>query len=627
MTIAPKSFPKRLSLYIVMATSVLFIVAIGVAAVSSHLLIAEEAVKSSTNMLQAQINSIEKTLKGVESVLSSNAWIVKENIDNDDFLWDITKRVVEENDYIVGSTVAFKPYYKEDTYSFSPYSYIEDGVVYQKQLGSVGYDYFYLDWYQIPALLKQPVWSEPYFDEGGAQVLMSTYSYPILDDEGEIFAIFTADISTDWLSEMVSEIKPYESAYMTVVSRSGSFVATPNYDTLKNETIFSTSMRAKDPRVLEIADAMVNGRSGVTKYANSLRDMSFAVYGPLSNGWSASIICKYKDVLARTSQMHMILILVGLVGILVLFIICYLTIRRLTKPLSEFSVSAMSIAQGNFNTALPEINSQDEIKALRDSFDYLQKSLNEYIENLKATTSANERYASELNIASSIQSSMLPSVFPQNDRFDLYALVNPAKEVGGDLYDFYVKDDYLYFAVGDVSGKGVPASLYMAITRSAFRFISGQGLTIAQAISKINDSIQEGNEMGMFVTMFAAKVNLKTGHMEYCNAGHNPIVLNGRFLDVKPNIAVGLFPGFPYVGQECQLEPGSTLVLYTDGVSEAETASKDQFGDQRLLDWCAEVDPSLSAKDSCDSLLDSVRRFTAGNDQNDDITIMTIKFK
>jgi len=627
MTKGAKSFSRTLSLYVVIVTSVLFVVSIAIAAISAHYLISDEATKSSRNMLQAQINSIETTLASVESTIKATAWLVRDNIDNDEYLWEITRKIVAENHDIVGSAIAFKAYYKENTYQFCPYSYMEDGQIYSKTLGSVGYDYFYLDWYQIPYLLKEPIWSEPYFDEGGARMLMSTYSYPILDADGEVIAILTADILTTWLSELVSQIKPYENSFMTIASRSGSYIATPLYESLKGETIFSTAMRARDPKALDLCKAMVRGESGVIKYKSLENKLSFAVYAPLSNGWSASLVCSYKDVLERTTDMNTILILIGLVGIMILFFICYFTISRLTKPLSEFSASAFSIANGNFNTALPAISSHDEIQTLRDAFDYLQSSLSLYIEDLKKTTAANEHYASELNIASAIQQSMLSSDFPKSDYFDMHALVNPAKEVGGDLYDFFVSGDNLYFTVGDVSGKGVPASLIMAITRSAFRFIASMNVSMSDVLSKINDAISDGNEMGMFVTMFVARINLKTGVMEYCNGGHNPIVVNDKFLDVLPNLAVGLMPDFPYQSQTVQLEKGSTLLLYTDGVTEAETSAKDQFGEDRLLSWCCSTDNNISASDACQSLLNAVHTFTAGNEQNDDITIMTIKLK
>lgn len=220
--------------------------------------------------------------------------------------------------------------------------------------------------------------------------------------------------------------------------------------------------------------------------------------------------------------------------------------------------------------------------------------------------------------------------FPKRDDFDIYAALFPAKEVGGDLYDFYVKGDHLYFAIGDVSGKGVPAALFMAITRSAYRFISGMGMNMEQVERNINNAFTEGNESGMFVTMFIGCLDLKTLELEYCNAGHNPIVVvspSGKadFLHAKANLAAGLIGGFQYQGETLQLEKGSRLILYTDGISEAENRQKELFGEDRLLEYSASVPVTTSAKDFTDGLLDAVRGFTDGNEQNDDITVLTIR--
>ena len=625
-----KSFSARLSLNILLITSVLFVAAIAVAAVSSHKLISEEATKSAQNLLNATIKDIEKTLQGVESVVESYAWLVEENKNDSEYLYHITRNIVENNSDIVGSAIAFREYYKPGEYFFSPYSYVSStGAIESMQLGSPQYNYFFSDWYQIPSLLGEPCWSEPYYDEGGANILMSTYSYPLKDESGKVYAVMTADIPLYWISDLLAGIKPYPSSVVSLVSRSGFFLTIGDFEELAGETLFSLVDRSssRDLGLAEAAQKIMSSESGVCSYAQGTK-VSFVVYGPLSNGWHAYMTCDYGEVLARTSEMHMVLILIGLLGLIILFVLSYLTIHHLTKPLTEFSDSALSIAQGNFNTPLPEIKHEDEIKKLRNSFEFMQSSLTEYIKNLKETTAANERFESELNIANAIQMSMLPKNFPHNDKIGLHAILKPAREVGGDLYDFMVKDNMAYFTVGDVSGKGVPASMYMAITRSAIRFVLGMGLPLNEVINKVNNAFCDGNDTGMFVTLFLGSVNLDTGEFRYCNAGHNPVVLNNEFLPAAPNLAVGVWPDFQYVEQSVQLEKGSRLIIYTDGVTEAEREDKSQYGEERLLKWAESSETTChSAEEACQNLLDSVHEFTEGNAQNDDITIMTIKIK
>lgn len=624
-----KSFSARLSLNILLVTSVLFITAIAIAAISSHKIIADESTKSAQHLLKVAVRDIEKTLQNVENSVECASWLVEEHINDEDYLYHITEKIVGENPDIIGSAIAFSEYYFEDRYFFSPYSFVnETGSVESKQLGTISYNYFYEEWFQIPMLTGKPCWSEPYFDDGGADVLMSTYSYPLKDRDGKIYAVMTADIPLYWMSDIIKDVKPYPSSTISIVSRCGSFVSVGAFAEYAGETLFSLVDRArgKTKGLYEIASAIISGDEGVLRFSRGTK-VSFAVFCPLENGWHAYMTCDYRDVLARTSEMHIVLILIGLFGLLVLFIFCYFTIRHLTKPLTDFSMSALSIAQGNFNTPLPEIKHEDEIKQLRNSFEFMQNSLTAYINDLKATTAANERFESELHIANSIQMSMLSTEFPHNERIDLHALLKPARGVGGDLYDFIIKGNKAYFTVGDVSGKGVPASLFMAVTRSAVRFIIGLGLPLDQVMCKVNDAICDGNSSGMFVTMFIGCVDLDTGEFRYCNAGHNPIVANEAFLDVKPNLAVGVCPGFPYQEQSMTLEKGSRIVLYTDGVTEAERADKEQYGEGRLIEWAKENAGCENAETACESLYESVHSFTDGNEQNDDITIMTIKIK
>lgn len=625
-----QSFPARLSLNVIMLTSILFIATIATASYSSHKILAEEAQTSSEHLLASAIKDIEKSLGNVESSIQSVAWLVDENNTDKEYLYHIVEKIVAENDNIIGSTVAFAPEYFAGEHFFSPYAYYENGRIYTKQLGTDKYDYFSMEWYRDAADSGKPHWSEPYYDEGGADTMMSTYSYPLKDSSGRTYAVITADISLKWLNELLLSIKPYPNSYVILVSAEGELINVDNFH-VKEGNLFSWADSVKDERFLKISRDMAAGRKGLGRFFSGT-ELAFAVYDSLSNGWSAAMLCRYRDVLVRTSRMHIILIMIGLFGLLILFGVCYAIIRKLTKPLTEFTKSALNIAKGNFSTELPEIKSEDEIRQLRDSFDYMQKSLVTYINDLKESNDKNARFEYDLNIARRIQMGMLPHDFPREGSVDLHALLHPAKEVGGDLYDFYIKNDTLFFAIGDVSGKGLPASLFMAITRAAFRFISGLSQDMGQVIRKLNDSISDGNVSGMFVTLFAGRIDLKTGEMTYCNGGHNPIIINPAkgepyYLQAKPNMALGVFPGFEYEAQSIRLEPGTEIVLYTDGVTEAEKADKSQYGERKLLEWVVSRSRHNSAMDDCEGLMQEIHTFADGNPQNDDITIMTIKIK
>ena len=255
------------------------------------------------------------------------------------------------------------------------------------------------------------------------------------------------------------------------------------------------------------------------------------------------------------------------------------------------------------------------------------KSVNDKLQEaygqLEETTKAKERIESELRIARDIQRRMLPRVFPRRRDLDIYAMMTPAKEVGGDLYGYALLDDLLYFCVGDVSGKGVPAALFMAEVTRMFRTLVDGRLLPDTIATRLNHALAEDNDQGMFVTMFIGLIDLKTGHMEYCNAGHNPPLLDGEFMKMESNAPIGLWPEVTYAGEEVNDMHGKTLFVYTDGINEAENANKEQFGDVRLKallqqDWG-------TARQTSEAIHKAVEEFVGGAEPSDDLTKMCIK--
>ena len=243
---------------------------------------------------------------------------------------------------------------------------------------------------------------------------------------------------------------------------------------------------------------------------------------------------------------------------------------------------------------------------------------------------AQERIESELRIARDIQMSMVPSIFPEREGLDMYASMTPAKEVGGDLYGYVLLGDKLYFALGDVSGKGVPASLFMAQATRLFRTLATQQMMPAEICTRMNDALSgEDNESGMFVTFWLGLVNLSTGHLNFCNAGHNPPVIGGEashgdFLDMIPNAPIGLFPGLEYEGEEIESIKGRPLFIYTDGLNEAENPQQEQFGDDHLLEILRDTHFD-NAQQVIESLKAEVESHRNGAEPNDDLTMMCVR--
>ena len=279
-------------------------------------------------------------------------------------------------------------------------------------------------------------------------------------------------------------------------------------------------------------------------------------------------------------------------------------------------------------------------RRLKKAHDQLQATHEELLtayDQLEETTTAKERIESDLRIARNIQMGMVPSRFPERPDLDIYASMTPAKEVGGDLYGYLLmpadkpedEADKLYFALGDVSGKGVPASLFMAQATRLFRTLAAQGMKPAEIATRINDALSgEDNETGMFVTMFLGLIDLHTGHLDFCNAGHNPPVLLGEgsadFIEMIPNCPIGLWPCFEYEGEEIENIMGHPLFVYTDGLNEAENREQEQFTDERLLDILAHT-PFESSQQTIDMLRAEVEKHRDGAEPNDDLTMLCVK--
>jgi len=323
-------------------------------------------------------------------------------------------------------------------------------------------------------------------------------------------------------------------------------------------------------------------------------------------------------------------------------LIASMLVRRISQPLNQLADYTLAFASQDFDAAmsipaeiaaLPE-KSKDEIGKLAESFINMKRTLQRYLDDLKETTASKERIESELKIAHDIQMSMVPKTFPpfpERKEFDIYATLIPAREVGGDFYDFFFIDDQrLCFAIGDVSGKGVPASLFMALTKTMFRATGGRLNASAETIlSRLNAEICRDNDSCMFVTVFCAVLDVATGRLEYSNAGHNlPYVLSGGVVTVLTNpggMALGVTDSAGFHAGRIVLKPGDHLVLYTDGVTEAMDSTDELFSEGRLESTLQDAQ-GKSSKEIIETVIKDVQRFAIGAPQSDDITLLALGY-
>ena len=507
-----------------------------------------EAVMRAESQLETTHIRILDVVDQAEAAVRNSIWIARWCLDVRDSLQVVARRVVQDNPVVVGSTVAVVPGYYSDEPLFSPYVCRNgDGVV-TKTLATPEYNYPAQEWFTKPLELGEGYWSEPYVDEGGGDILMTTYSVPLKDYRGKTAAVLTADVSLEWLQHLVNGMQVYKNAYGVIVSREGKVMIGPEKEFAKDEKVQTYTTQVE------------------------------------RTGWTMSIVIPEKEIYGGLNRMALLVTFLQVLGVGMLVLI----LRIVAKHQLKFQ----------------------QVK---------EKELS--IEN-------------ELQIASTIQRGMLPHLFPTYpDRKDvqIYASLTPAKDVGGDLFDFYIRDEQLFFCIGDVSGKGVPASLFMSVTRSIFRSVSARESMPDRIVTAMNEIMSDMNQTNMFVTLFVGVLNLQTGHLYYCNAGHDAPLLAGAGVGQLPcdsNIPVGVMPTWKYSLQEALIYTGTAIFLFTDGLTEAENAEQAQFQMERVTQVAEQAlaNKQLQPRQLIGLMTDAVHRFVGDAEQSDDLTMMVIQY-
>jgi len=540
-----------------------------------------EAMIKAENVLSTTQYEILDVVDQAEQAIRDNMWIVQWCLDNPDSLKNVTRRIVEEHSAVVGSTVALVPGYNKHLPFYAPYSYLKDGQLTVTSLATEKYNYPIHEWFIEPLEIGMGYWSEPYLDKDGGETMMTTFSCPVQDPKGVTAAVITADVSLEWLSKHVGKVDIYPEAFSILVSRKGRVMLGPSKSHFMEYSVQDIATRLKNEEgVAELVEGMLAGKRGVVKVNSSQNGRNTVYYAPISRtGWSMAVIIPEKEVFRDVRRTGILCSVLQVLGIVMLIFIL------------------LSVA----------------------------RSWRDYQE----AKDVEDRMESELRIGRDIQMSMVPKTFPpfpERKDLDIAATIVPAKTVGGDLYDFYIRDEKLFFCIGDVSGKGVPASLLMAVTRSLFRNISAQEESPAKIVAGINRSMDDMDENGMFVTFFCGVLDMPTGRLRYCNAGHNaPLLFTDqiRFLDVVPNLPLGVESQFFFQEQEITLLLDDALYLYTDGISEAENPRFELFGEERMKTVLQE---RRTASEHLEAMKRAIADFVEDAPQSDDITMLFIHY-
>jgi len=576
MTFRVDNIQKKIVLFIVLITVPMFLISLFLIQnyVSSELLKSEHRQATLINI--ETLKSIENFLNETSSFTQEAAFMIKANPNNYEIVLPLLKRSIQNDSSLFGSALALNP----NSYLNKMYcKYFYRGVdsINAKWLMPPAYNYSESDWFARPKVQKEPIWSEPYFDKGGGEVFMSTYSCPILDVNSEFLGVVTADVELNTLSERIQNLNAAKGGSIFVVSKSGFFLSHPDKKFNLKQDIFTYAKAINSETLNKVGDDIKDGKSGV--YTVEMPDGTYSLYTMYVSrtSWSIGILLKNSVLFGSLRKLKLYLLLIVFVDIILILIMVVLVSNQLKKSVAK-----------------------------------------------------EEKVKHELELACKIQQHFLPKINKlNNDNFSLSGIMTPAKEVGGDFYGYRQVDNKLIFYVGDVSGKGVPASLFMMAAQMLMEDAMEDSTNPAFILNRVNKKILRISTTGMFATMIIGVIDFKTNKMTYAIAGHPPFVIKSGegIFSPLPVYALPLaaFEYIEYENYEMQLEKGASIIAFSDGVSEAENKRLELYDTERIALVLKACSNEYDASEIKDKLLQDVRNYTNGHEQNDDLTIVVVR--
>ena len=580
-----KSAHNRSSIAILITAAALMLLISAIQQYSARKQIRNDLERNAEMELVIKSIAVKHSLEDVELALRNRNWEFEQFLPYPDSLFAVTRRIVEQNPDFDGCCIAVVPdYYPEKGRLFEPYTVRRGDSIETVQLASEEHDYSKNKDFILAAKNDSSFWGEPYPDESDPKVTLITYTFPIHDEFGDIAAVVGVDYNAEELGKMLNARHMFPSSYHILISGQGKLICGPEevgnthqlaeetLDMINDSTFERHASSTGHSTLLSFIDNE-DGSKGYVFYSSpkSIKPWRIAVVNYDDEVFEPLIKIRWRDLLLTMA------------GLLVLAFI----VQRSAKNISK----------------------------------------------LQQATIEREHIDSELNIARKIQMDMLPKGEKNalRDDCDVVGLLDPARMVGGDLYDHFIRDEKLYFCIGDVSGKGVPAALVMAVAHTLFRSISAHESNPARIMQALNETSCQRNEQNMFVTMFIGVLDLPTGRLRYCNAGHDkPFVIGEetKQLPAKPHLPLGVMDNMIYTTQETVLQSGESLFLYTDGLTEAMNESHEQFGLKRVekgLQDCIGNKPNVAEK-IIRTMTNRVNAFVDGAEQSDDLTMLAIHY-
>lgn len=597
-----------------------------------HRVMLENAEENLSHLAHETINQIDGRLERVQTMARSMLLLISLKSLDDNKLNEHLYNMITEHQELISITLASRNS-ESDVFS-ARIIYNERNSMVVKNIP--GDDYTFQDWFLIPYLTQKRHWSEPWYDSHGPEKMVISLCLPFFEN-GKVAGILRFDTELRHLQSIVSPLKVKKNGYAFLLSNTGTIVTHPADSLVMNESVFSLAESNQDEQLRKIGRSMIAGETDFVQLKkHSLAKNYWMYYSPIhTNRWCLAIMIAHHDVMKDLNMILIIQTMVSILSFLTISLIVYYRTLSTAKPLRKFTEIAEKIGKGDFDTVLPNGKGTYEIEHLSQSFAAMQTSLKEYIHNLQITNQEKNRIIAEVKVASEVQKNLIPTNKDHPcDKKELrvYGILEPAGDIGGDLYDYFMIDDtHFCFAIADVAGKGIVASMTMTIASTFLRSIGKFYHEASEIASALNVFLCKNNVEANFVTTLLGVIDLDTGRLQFSNAGHVPLLVrkvDGSYkkYSTTHSTAVGVFEDIVIGQEELQLDPGDELILFTDGITEAMNTEEEFLGIAGLEGIVQNLGLPNPQNDAI-TILDSIRSFARNAKQHDDITILVIDYK
>lgn len=454
------------------------------------------------------------------------------------------------------------------------------------------------------------------------------YCQTLYDKDQQVCGTLKFDLSLNTITSLICDYKLYKTGYLFVIDNLGYYIAHPDRNMLKGRNILTASDKNSSGYIDKTI--LTGGTGSNTLYINDVKH--FLYFTPVScMNWRLGIICPYDEILDSSNKLYLLLFLSLGLGLIFLLIGIVNIVHRTSYPLKQLAHTTRQMAAGQFNIKLPVLKSSSEIRELYASFRYMQQNIISYIDRLRTTMAAKEQLDIEMRLARKIQQRFLPKPIPLPANVKLVAELRQCYEVGGDMYEFFLKDNYLYFAIGDVSGKSIPAALYMASIIRFFRYIANNTTSTADICNILNKQMCNDDDVDMYITMFIGILDINTGIITFTNAGHPyPLVIYENkeinLLNKYPDVPIGVLEDHCYSEHFYTLHQDNMLLLYTDGITDAEDIDAKFYGKEKLMESIRSSEGN-TPESIIERILEDLSKHIGESKQSDDLTLLTILYK